>query len=44
MKTDKKPFWNLIGEIFEDIHRIGAGLAVVGLRWRRRSLKALKFN
>jgi hypothetical protein len=31
MKADRRPIWRLIGEILEDIHRIGAGLAVVGL-------------
>jgi hypothetical protein len=31
MKADRRPIWSLIGEILEDIHRIGVGLAVVGL-------------
>ena len=31
MNADRKSIWSLIGEILEDIHRIGAGLAVVGL-------------
>src|ERR1700712_1859633 len=31
MNTDKKSIWSSMGEIFEDIQRIGTGLAVVGL-------------
>jgi hypothetical protein len=31
MNTDKKSIWGSIGEIFQDIQRIGTGLAIVGL-------------
>lgn len=31
LRTDKKSIWGLIGEVFEDIHRVGTQFAVAGL-------------